>query len=411
VRLLAVDQHLPFHGILQTLDVGTTYWQRKQEELELLFGAIGEPARRVPNVEALIATKQELRSKMLARFFALHPKLTESNLWHAEIGRLRWKYLRFDQRIFVPVEQLYPGLQERVAFAIYAASGMSAISAALASLDEIGRPIGFPIDGYFETLRVAGRLKNRLIEQPAPIVYLDSICRDARSFDEAEIVVCDTTCWDCESPRITALVDRCREERIPCILLRSHLKLDCLALEYGRLGSMVVVLPDHPDRSQVAFAKKLRAGFLDRLTLWGAQAAPEAIFPLAEAARALDRIRIETIVRNHLGSGEKLRELCAPTGVEVRHHGCFFILRPLLDRVSDGERYLERLVSALAEAGLFARELPSFGYDLIGVTLLRAPDRTSSIRVALPDFSDGDREKAIEIIGREASSWLPTRSP
>jgi hypothetical protein len=393
------------------LEVETAYWQRKQEELDLLFRAVGEPSRQVANVPQLVSTKQYLRARLLQRFFETHQKLTESNLWNIAGEGLRWKYLRFDQRLFVPVERLYPALHRRVAFAIYAASGMTAISAALECLDELGQTMNFPVDGYFETLRVAGRLKNRVIEEQAPIVYLDSICKDARPFEEASLVVFDTTCYDCESPAITVIVDRCRAARIPCVLVRSHLKLDCLALEYGRLGSMTVVLPDHPERAQVAFARKLRSGFFDRLSLWGGQAAPEAIFPLAKEARALDRVRVQTIVRNHLVGGERLKTLCAPTGVEVRHHGCFLILRPLLDRLSQSERYMHRLIDALRAEKLTAREAPSFGYDLIGITQLRAPHGSqSSIRVALPDFSEAHLERAVAVIGRECATWLPTRS-
>jgi hypothetical protein len=406
------------------LEVGSTYWARKRQELELLAAAAEIPTPSAATVEELVSAKRWLRARLQARFIESHPELTESNL--AEIapplgeGTLRWSYRRFDERISARVQSIYPDLKARVAFAIFSGSGMAAISAALQALDAAlpdGTPLGLPVDAYFETLRVAGRLRrlratlNR--ETPAGAVhYLDSITTHDRSrFDARGLgaVAFDTTCYDAADARIAEVVERCAGARVPCILLRSHLKLDCLGLEYGALGSMVVVLPDRPEAAQVALARKLRSGALDRLALGGGNFAPSAVFPLAAEARALNQARNQAMAHNQARAGARLKESCAPTGVTVPHHGCFLILRPAVDTLWAGSRYLSRLIAALQQNRVMARAAPSFGYDLVAATLLRVPERRqSSIRLALPDFDEAELDRVVEIVAREAAGWLPT---
>jgi hypothetical protein len=364
-----------------------------------------EPA----GIEELVAQKRELRARLQARFIAAHPELTESNFGFK--GPLRWGYRRFDQRLYVPVGRIYPGLPSRMAFTLYTGSGMAAITATLETLDTlVPGSLSLAVDGYFETLRMAGRLQNLrgAVEKPGNVLYLDSVTADERPVALAgvELVLFDTTCYDAESPRIAAAVEACRAAHIPCILLRSHLKLDCLGTEFGRLGSIVVVLTDG---LQAPLMKKLRAGILDRLSLWGAHFSPDAVFPLMEAARPLTRLRNQAMVAANLAAR---RIDCAPTGITVQHHGCFFTLRPVYDTIWACGRYQARLISALNAAGLPARDLPSFGYDLIAVALLRAPwKRQASIRVALPDWPPELVERALEVIGEETSTWLPTVDP
>ncbi len=389
--------------------------------------AAGVEPPAVDTVDELVAVKRRLRAKIQGRFIAAHPLYTESNLQQAAPrlggGTVKWSYRRFDERLCAPLAGLHATLDARVAFALRTNSGMAAISAALESLDAAlpdGTPLCLPIDAYFESLRVAGRLRRLkpMIEaapRPGAVVYVDTITTNDRSdFDPRGLaaVLYDTTCADSESPRIAALLDRCRAARVLCVLLRSHLKLDCLGLEYGRLGSIIVVLPDRPDRQQVALARKIRRGAVDRLALTGGSFTPEAIFPLADdpEARALNQARNHTLFANQALAGPLLKAACAPTGVTIPHHGCFVVLRPIWDTIWAGSRYLLRLIAALQHAGLAAREAPSFAYDLIGATLLRVPDRgQASIRLSLPDFAVEDIHRAVEIIGEEASGWLPTR--
>jgi hypothetical protein len=158
----------------------------------------------------------------------------------------------------------------------------------------------------------------------------------------------------------------------------------------------------------------VRLAAQDRLALTGGTFLPEALFPLDDdaVAQALNRARNEAIFANHAWAGPQLKSECAPTSVTVPHHGCFVILRPVLDTIWAGGRYLQRLVAALQKNGLAAREAPSFGYDLIACTLLRVPERRmSSIRVALPDWDQDSIARAVEVMAAEASSWLPTRDP
>jgi hypothetical protein len=378
-------------------------------------------------VDELVAQKRRLRAQIQGRFVASFPLYTESNLsgMAPRLGGapIYWSYRRFDQKLFPPVERIHPALKGRVAFTLYANSGMAAISAALDAIDSVadeGTPLGMPLDAYFESLRATRRctrLRVSIDSAPRGIHYVDSITTEDRTrFDARGLlaVLFDTTCYDAASPRIAVLVDRCAEARVPCLLLRSHLKLDCLGLEYARLGSITFVLPPKPAREQVLFVKRVRLAAQDRLALTGGTFLPEALFPLDDdaEAQALNRARNEAIFANHAWAGPRLKAECAPTGVTLPHHGCFVILRPVLDSIWAGGRYLKRLIAALQQNGLAAREAPSFGYDLIAGTLLRVPERRmSSIRVALPDWDASMIARSVEVIAAEAASWLPTRAP
>jgi hypothetical protein len=394
-----------------------------------LAHASGQQLIAVASVAELVAEKRRLRAQLVARFIAEHPELTESNLEAVRPqlsgGTLRWSYRRFDERLQAKVATIYPQLNARVAFALWTGSGMAAVSSALealcAALPE-GTPLHLPVDAYFETLRVAGRLQRlRPLVEVAPsagsVLYLDSITlsdRTPASVEHLAQVVFDTTCYDAASTRIGDVVERCWVARVPCLLLRSHLKLDCLGLEYGRLGSVVVILPERPEPAQVALAKRLRSGVLDRLALTGGNFSPEALFPLAHdpEARVLNQMRNDIMESNHAYAGPLLKKRCAPTGVSVPHHGRFVILRPLLDSLWAGTRYLSRLVCALQQKGICAKEAPSFGYDLLAATLLRVPEKKqASIRLSLPDFDRAEIDRIVDIVAEEAQSWLPTREP
>lgn len=76
--------------------------------------------------------------------------------------------------------------------------------------------------------------------------------KDLRGHD---LLVVDTTCYPLHSQSLANLISLASNLGIPCILVRSHMKLDCLGMEYGRLGSIVVLWnPKHLSASRFASA-------------------------------------------------------------------------------------------------------------------------------------------------------------
>lgn len=413
------------------------YWQRKNEELALLRRSLGEdPGPAVQTVDQLVREKLELRAKMVARFVADHPLLTESNLsgrWSMPLdgATLSFSYLRTDlavrKRPFAP--WIYPALSSPrlCSVGVLAAAGMSALAATLTAIDRAPgekRPLYLAPDTYFETRQLAESWLHRLecrsgLPDALPagaVVLLDSISErdplgwlEGRALGPLAAVLLDTSCYDAAAPEIERVVERCLGEGLPCVLLRSHIKLDALGLEYGRLGSIVTVLPRPCGRSASTFAQGLRRGALDFLAKTGAPFAPQSWFPLHSepVARRLGARRNALMRENNLRAAAALAERIHPrSAARIRgyHHGCFLFLQPPVDDWSMSFAAAAR--KALADAGVECRSAPSFGYDFLAVTRITGQQYATGggLRLALPDYPGAVVDRFIEAMAGFASA-------
>lgn len=407
------------------------YWERKHEELALLRGALGEPTGgAVSSVAQLVEEKLRLRARMVARFIERHPFLTESNLSGVRTlpldgALLDYGYQRYDLKVKKKpfASWIYPGIDSPnlCSLGLWAASGMSALFALLLALDRraaAGHPLYLAPDTYFETVQIVEnqlrflRAEMRLPEKLARhgILLLDSISRrdpwpqvGARSLASLAAVIVDTTCYDVAAPEIAQAVERCRSEDVPCILVRSHMKIDSLGLEYGRLGSIVVVLPRPSDGRRTAFVRLIAGRAQDLLVKTGAVFMPHAYFPLASDAifRRLSQRRNAIMRRNNLRAAASLGETVhehSATRIRDYHHGLFFFLQPLVDDWSSP--FAHRLRGLLVAAGLDTRVAPSFAYDFIAITRLRGQQYASAggLRLSLPDYPEEQIDRLVEVL-------------
>ncbi len=299
---------------------------------------------------------------------------------------------------------------------------MAAVSAALGALDQLagdGARLLVPEDAYFETLFFVHRYLRKLrvamaLDEPRPgdVLYLDSFCARDRaaaareSWSSLAAVVVDTTCWDAGSARIDRVVARCVEERVPCVLVRSHLKLDQLGVEYFRFGSIVILLGRPAERAAIARASLLRSKMLNAVTVHGGTLEPIGLFPLhGPSLRALNEGRNRRMRINNRYAARRLARRLADsiTRVVGYHHGCFFVLRPFLDTVWATTKRCAELAALLRARGLEARVAASFGYDFIAVTRVAGIENSrAAIRVALPDLPLAMVEIAIDAIAEYA---------
>lgn len=419
------------------------YWERKNDEVALLrehLGIDGGPA--IVTIPDLVREKQYLRAQMIARFIASHPHLTESNLGNPGMevdgASLGYNYQRYDMSLrrkpFAP--WIYPALASRrlCSLGFLCTSGMSAVTAVLTALDLIhgdARPLYLAPDTYFETRQFVRDYLYQLrpvSELPAVLVrcgvlVLDSICHvdplarlGACALDATCAVVLDTTCYDVAAPEIERVVERCRAEGVPCVLVRSHLKIDTLGLEYGRLGSIAIVLPRPCQRARARFVRHLRRRIGDFLVKTGTGFSISSYFPLGSHPTflRLNRRRNALMRDNNLRCAAALSEIVHPRSearVVAYHHGRFLFLHTPSGEPSG--RQAGALAHALLEAGICARPAPSFGYDFTSITRLRGPPFPDgdNLRISLPDFSAEELEICIETIARFAIARFPARFP
>jgi hypothetical protein len=207
----------------------------------------------------------------------------------------------------------------------------------------------------------------------------------ARSFD---LVLFDTTGLWTGSGRVRRVLNWAFKERVPVILLRSHTKLDSLGVEYGRLGS-AVLLGDRAwrldDRTTL---EDLAQHAAEALRLFGGAAIP-AHFPPFVGSRSyvtLNGRRIAAMLRNSRRTAARLAT--ALPGAREFTHRLYVALSP--GRVLAEEQAKElagAMCRDLSDVGLPLRHAGSFGFDFAAAEWFHdtAHDR-HLVRVSVPDL-------------------------
>lgn len=445
----------------------SSYFERKLKEIHYLADLAGEsvPERAPSDVRGVVGAKMRLRARLLADEILDHPTLTETERRkdrEHQVGAftLRYGYQRYDLRVEGP--RVYPALAEPDPPTLYTQSAMAAISAVAFALGRVlPDALVLAYEGtYFETQHLLRDfptgLETRLVRGPAalaaaareaastgrPVVLLicSYVARNWQRIDRAapdipaDLLLFDTTCYSSRSSRVAALLGWAAGRRLPTVCLRSHLKLDCLGIEYGRLGSAVFTgLPDGSealdeaekgaeegagDRGEAGrpdgLQQRLLEATVDTMRTFGSFALPSHLPPFRghPALTELGDIRIGRIMRNTriAASG-----LAAALGDSARigryHHGLFLTLEPPGNGKGNGsngpeaaERAADGLARRLVEAGIPAGHTGSFGFDFIAVDgFTDVMSGTDVIRCALADLPD---EMIARLVETSAGWWL-----
>ena len=289
------------------------YLQRKFLELSLINRCLATPLDlRYPASEkdaidqkfrlaAALRAERSLQSWAMTETARPGTKQSASGPFRFSFG-----YQRADLTVHGPaVYQTLRGLPRSSVFqkTIYTGSGMGAIAALLTSLLRLHQRIDVltPPCCYGETRELMKGFGDRLgiisreSWRPAGarggnralrVLLLDSSV-NARfaefvglsSAQEFDLVMFDTTCYWRGSSRIDSVVKWALRSRRPMALVRSHAKLDCLGIEYGRLGSIVLVAAcDDAKFGGVRQMSELAREVRDSVRLFGAAPVP-AHFP------------------------------------------------------------------------------------------------------------------------------------
>ena len=392
------------------------YLDRKRRELSLLNGcrpAPFDPSDR-QSVIAAIEEKFRVAASLKADQLLTHWSITETARPPAQWQRadpfgFNFGYQRADLEVRGPpiykrLEALCSGCSKST---VYTGAGMSAIGALIMASLQLNDVVDIlaPADCYVETrellasfgsrIRTIPLLENRcgnLAKTPAArILWLDSSVRSSfyssvRAITrEIELVAFDTTCFWRDSSKIASTVQYALRLGIPIALVRSHTKLDSLGIEYGRLGSLVVITPlpasvAHRSRWTSDLIPRIR----DAVRLFGAAPTLANFAPFEGNAgyRACSMARTTSIIRNTRLLARALRSRLPLAKLTTFQHGLYLIIAVRRDSaVEEVRRTAGEIAMHVASSGLPVRHAGSFGFDFVALDWCVDPiDRTNSIR-------------------------------
>lgn len=421
----------------QTGDAGfaqeAAHQTRKAREIALLQRCLREPLVLPPlgGVADVLAQKLRIASAMRAEGSLDSWAITETarpevREWRRGAFRLSFGYQRADLEVHGPpvypsLEAAHHGLAEET---LYTGSGMSAITTLVIALLEVHPGITvLGIDaGYGETRELLERFRHRiriapLAAAPGPriagegarIVWLDSAV--PAGFDAAirsapgqlDLAVVDTTCFWRGSSRIRRVLRWARERDVPLAIVRSHAKLDCLGIEYGRMGSLVISWRRHATQ---AWLRDLVKEARNAVRLIGCAAVPAHFPPFTGDDDYLpcSAGRTASIIRATRRLARQLDASGLRGSVARFQHGLYITLAPRGDlRIRDVKRAADGLCKALACAGLPVRHAGSFGFDFVAIEWFPDPvTGRNVIRIAPGDLPP----RVIDAVGDGVVRWF-----
>jgi len=174
-------------------------------------------------------------------------------------------------------------------------------------------------------------------------------------------------------------------------LVRSHAKLDCLGIEYGRLGSVVIAASLQDILTgRLKWLTGLTRETNESIRLLGAAPIP-ANFPPFAAGRAFEHCtvqRIAAIIRSNRRMARLLSDRLGTTQVVPFQHGLYFTLKPAGDpSVRDATDLAASLCRELTASGLPVAHAGSFGFDFVAIEWFAdSSSACNAIRIAAADL-------------------------
>jgi hypothetical protein len=406
----------PLRAIMPAADLAP-YLVRKRNEMALLDSYL-DPPLALPDprsVQEAIDRKLKLAAALRAQTSLHSWAITETarpemSTWKTGNFELAFGYQRADLEVHGP--PMYPVLEsfgKRYAVeTIYTTSGMSAIAVLVHALIHVHGHLDVHTQrgGYGETRELLERFHDRVRFAPlTPRRNLPpSLARDT------VMIVCDTTCWWQDSSRLARVARWARRHDVPLALVRSHAKLDCLGIEYGRLGSVVMAWR----RARGSLRNVVHAA-RDSVRLLGAAPIPAHLPPFAgaDAFRMVSARRTAAIIKATRRLRDALRKSPLRSGLCVYPHGLYLTIAPAGElRVKDVKRAVDALSDVLAAQGLPVRHAGSFGFDFVALEWFPDPvTRRNVIRVAPGDLPPSVMDRVAEGIVRWFSLQTAGASP
>lgn len=336
--------------------------------------------------ETLLNTKiksKKIINNLLREKYNHNHALTNINKLNSvnDIYQYNYNYQRFDSNLsYNNFEETFYNIKGIDSKTIFTNCGMSSIYALLFNLSKIGKyKIKLENDSYFETQQL---LKKLDLNFGKKVIYLDTIS-DKYKFECNEknsIVIVDTTCY--HPHKFKKLIGTLIKNNNLCILVRSHVKLDMLGLEYTFLGSITFLLPKELTKKRFNKIKKLIKNTIDFCGNTGVIATEKNIFPMLsdKGFINLNKDRVRRLNENNLYFYKKIKKY---KKVELHEHNLF---STIIINNSDIKKTIEFLKTESEKSkGLFFYS-GSFGFDYIAVdTYFDLNNNKNTIRISIGD--------------------------
>jgi hypothetical protein len=397
-----------------TVELPDAFADRKRREILLISGGLATAEAR--SLDQILRDKLEWAAATKSQFILDNPEITETSWGAQEVRCGRFEFDFTYQRADIDVSGPSPcgGRGIPIYKTYYTNSGMAALAAVLTATRRLDLSRLAATPGHYPETAELAEMLDLALETQTPstksVVLLDSAAADTASWqaliEKATLTVFDTSCFAARSHQIEKWVRRARSKG-PVIMVRSHAKLDSLGVEYGHLGSIVVV----PAAAGSGDGLRILAGHIaDAIRVLGVTPALVYFPPFAGEPThvRLSRQRVAQIIRN----SRLLHRVLTVAGLPARlfRHGLYvtvglpgFETREALEELADD------MAEKLASDGLPVRHAGSFGFDFVGLEWF---EESSSKRLVLR-IASGDVPTAAmcDIATELAKSLKATRSP
>lgn len=270
--------------------------------------------------------------------------------------------------------------------------GMSAIASVLSSvISSNGSNVDMMYEEtYFETIKYISMLNDNGVE--ANVLYIDTIASnfsfnvDESIIKDYSLIIIDTTCYS--GYMFKAMIEKILSYNIPCILIRSHTKLDLLATEYSHIGSISFIRPNTFKCDFGEMFNSIENDCKHLIGVYGACLPPERFpdFMLNKNIIRLNNIRLEKVSCN---TEEFVKHLkTSGFNVELPSHKQFCLIY-LGNLNCDLDKLKLKIIKFCKEdfKGVPVYHAVSFGFDYIALDCYRNfIDQTFKIRVCLNDL-------------------------
>lgn len=294
-----------------------------------------------------------------------------------------YEYQRYDSKLnYKNFEKNFYNLTDVHSKTFFTSCGMSSIYSVLYSLSKNGKyKFKYAKDIYFETQKLIRAFNFNIGKK---IFYFDSISDDFWNQQDVykSIIIIDTTCY--HPFDVTNMIKELLKKGNFIILVRSHIKLDMLGLEYCYLGSITFLIPDGITSKKFEKYKSIIKTATDISGNIGTFANQNNVFPLLNNVDFinLNRKRIKRINDNNKYFYDKVKDIF---NITLHRHYLFLTISVSNNNFQELLSFIKKI--SLDSNGLFNFS-SSFGFDYIAVDTYYDLNRSNNtIRVSIGDVT------------------------